>query len=184
MRLLNNIATAAVLAFGVTSAAHATYTATHITTSDPYAFTLTAEKKDGMAIESAKLSMYFADLYDLFGATNETVTVKLDNVFVGTVSNVSFSGDYYGFNVLPSMLGNGKLAVSLSVGCNKTVFGYCISEQDVWLKHALLTVNHVQIAPVDGGTPPATPREVPEPATLLTLGVGMLGLAATRRRRA
>jgi len=30
MRLINNIAAAAVLAFGVISAAHATYTATHI----------------------------------------------------------------------------------------------------------------------------------------------------------
>jgi len=184
MRFLNNIAAAALLAFGVTSAAHATYTATYITTSDPYAFTLTAAKKDGMTIESANLSLYFADHSDLFGSTKETITVNLDNQFGGKVSNVSYAGDYYNFNVLPSMLNDGKLAVSLSVGCNTAILGYCLFEQDVWLKNALLTVKHVQIAPVDGGTPPRAPAEVPEPATLLTLAVGMLGLAAARRRRA
>lgn len=219
MNILNKILATATLAFGVTSAAQATYLPAYLTTDDPYHAILHVQKQAGYEIESATLKLSFADPLNLTWSTKETISVRLDNVLAGTVTNVT---DYatYSFNVLPALLDDGKLNLSVSLGCTQGLF-FCYG-QDVWLKNILLEVNRVPTKPTVPtkpaeplppaeqpttpelptippvvtlpGTPgelptvpvdiPGTPADVPEPATLLTLGLGLLDLAAARRRRA
>lgn len=171
MKVLKKLAAAAVLTLATTGAAHAVqYTSTYDPTPDrlitfitPVSYTHDLTESglpDNATLTSATLEVY---LWDLLGF-GETVRFFFNGNYSDSVQNVSFLGQTYDFSVETELQETGMLDVTL------TVAGLF---QNVNLAWSRLTVD----------VEPITPSEVPEPATLLTLGAGLLGLAATRRRR-
>ena len=181
MNALKRILGAAALAFGVCGAASAEIITD---TYDPFfdinvnsynPLTYTHDMRDnglpGPTVNSVSLAIKLYDITDLLRSHAETVTFRFDGGPAQTRSNVSLFGQTYTFGLATSVLDNGLLSVSLRVGCDGSFLGVCTSPQDVMFDYSVLTADITR------------PGQVPEPATLFTLGAGLLGLGAARRRR-
>lgn len=121
----------------------------------------------GTAITSAELDLRLFDT----PLTGETLSIRFDGNLATSISNIPFtlSGSDYQAAVQASLLADGLLNVSISLGCNYSARGKCLLPQDFVFDKSTLTV---------------TTADVPEPASLAVFGAGLLGLAALRRRRA
>lgn len=191
LNVLKNIAATAILTVGAIGAAHADIiTSIHdpklpvyITSYTPYTYThdLRNQLVAGTTINSASLEVGLWDFTDILFPFPETVKLTFNGSHGGTIKNVSFLGNDYTFDVAASLLQTGMLEVNISVGFTCLTRHKCLP-QDVKFDYSKLTADitlpKVEL-PDDGGA-----VDVPEPATLLTMGAGLLGLAATRRRAA
>ena len=171
MKVLKKLVGAAALLVATTGAVHAVeYTSTYdpdpdrlITLFTPvsYQHDLTSSGlPDNATLNWATLDVRLYDV--LLGS--ETVRFFFNGNLSETVQNVSLFGNTYDFDVKTALQDTGILDVTLRVS------GLLQNVNFAWSR---LTAD----------VTPITPSEVPEPATLLTLGAGLLGVAATRRRK-
>ena len=177
MKLFRRLAVAATLAFSLGSAAHAeiitnTYDpfpdAWVNTYNSPYTYThdLRSQGLPGATVNWATLTVSLYDTTDLFIAFKETLTFDFDGLDSAIVKNVSLFGRDYDFALDTGLLSDGQLSVSLRAGCTVNSRFGCLVAQDVMFAQSVLTVDITRQA------------EVPEPASVLTLGAGLAGLAA------
>lgn len=170
MKVLKKLVGAAALMLATTGAVQAVeYTSTYnpqpdllITLFTPvtYQHDLTSSGlPDNATLNSATLTVYLYDI--LFG--NETVRFFFNGDQADTVQNVTLFGQDYEFDVATVLQATGILDVTLRVSGPLQTVNFAWSHLSV------------DVDPIQG--------EVPEPATLLTLGAGLLGVATVRRRK-
>jgi hypothetical protein len=171
------------LLFGVCFSANATVIEStynpepdHLVTSfnSPYTYThdLRGQLVPGVTINSVNLAVYLYDPTDLFYAFGEKITFNFDNATSSVISNVPLFGKNYTFGLATSMLNDGLLSVSLSVGCNGSVFGHCVIPQDFVFAQSVLTADVSE---------PVQP--VPEPSSVLCFAFGLLMLGRVMRKK-
>lgn len=191
MNVLKNIAAAVALTLGAIGAANATVVTSihdpilpvYITSYTPYSYTHDLSKyiTPGATINSASLEIGLWDPTDLLFPFPETVKLTFNGSATETIKNVSFFGDDYSFDLAASLLSTGFLKVDINLGYTCITKKLC-KPQDVKFDYSKLVADIT--LPVIEEPEIENPVEVPEPATLLTLGAGLLGLSATRRRSA